>query len=251
MTYLENQSNKIDLDADALFLYFGDDYTINDHIKIHQPVIGEVADYGEASYFSMVHTLTAIPSDMKSTLWDMELDWCEVEDFELFMMLIQSLTPDKTRILFGDLDFSKFRPFRNKQNGDIVLADQETGIIIDKLIYTRIVNYLRKLHNITPKVEKTKSKTVKKWLIEEDRNKIQNSKNKPFRSYLLPLISAIKVKQGYTKDYVRNMGLYEFFDDVSRAQIIDHANHLLNGAYCGMADPKKVPKSEFNWMREL
>ena len=203
----------IDLDISSLMLYFGDDYVVNDHIKIHQPTIGEVADYGEAQYFSMVHSLCAIPSDMKAILWDMGLDWCEVEDFDLFMMLSQTLTPDKTGILFGDLDFSKMRPFKNKQNDEIVLADKETGIIIDKLIYTRIVTYLRKLHNITPKVEKTKSKTVKKWLIEEDRKKMETFKNKPFRSYLLPLISAVKVKQGYTKTYIRNMGLYEFFDD--------------------------------------
>lgn len=241
----------IDLDISSLMLYFGDDFVINEHIKIHQPTIGEVADYGEAQYFSMVHSLCAIPSDMKAILWDMGIDWCELEDYDLFMMLSQTLTPDKTGILFGDLDFSKMKPFRNKQNDEIVLADKETGVIIDKLIYTRIVTYLRKLHNITPKVEKTKSKTVKKWLIEEDRKKMETSKNKPFRSYLLPLISAIKVKQGYTRDYVRNMGLFEFFDDVSRAQIIDHANHLLNGAYCGMADLKKVNKQEFNWMREL
>lgn len=53
----------IDFDVDALFLYFGDDYVINDKIKLHQPTIGDVVDYGEAQYFSMVHTLTAIPSD--------------------------------------------------------------------------------------------------------------------------------------------------------------------------------------------
>lgn len=241
----------INLDVDALQLYFGDDYIINDYIKIIQPTIGKVVDYGEASYFSTVYTITAIPSDMKSQLWDLGLDWCEVDDFELFMMLVQTLTPDRTSILFGDLDFSKLKPYRNNQNGDIVLADKETGIVIDKMIYLRIVNYLRKLHNIKPKVEKAANKMTKKVLIEEDRQKILYAKNKPFKSYLLPLISAIKVKQGYTKDYVRNMGLYEFFDDVSRAQIIDQANHLLNGAYCGMADLKKVPKQDFNWMREL
>ena len=241
----------INLEVDELALYFGDEYVINDYIRIHQPTIGEVVDYGEGKYFSMVHTLTAISSDMKSQLWDMGLDWCEVEDFELFMMLSQTLTPDKTSILFGDLDFSKLRPFKNNQNGDIVLADKETGIVIDKMIYLRIMNYLRKLHNISPKVEKAANKMTKKILIEEDRQKILSAKDKPFKSYLLPLISAIKVKQGYTKEYVRNMGFYEFFDDVSRASVIDHANHLLNGAYCGMADLKKVPKSEFNWLREL
>lgn len=188
---------------------------------------------------------------MKSQLWDMGIDWCTIEDFDLFILLAQTLTPDRTSILFGDLDFSKLKPYRNNQNGDIVLADKETGIVIDKMIYLRIVNYLRKLHNIKPKVEKAANKMTKKILIEEDRQRILYAKDKPFKSYLLPLISAIKVKQGYTKDYVRNMGLYEFFDDVSRAQIIDQANHLLNGAYCGMADLKKVPKQDFNWMREL
>lgn len=241
----------ISIEVDELQLYFGENYIINDYINIHQPTIGEVVDYGEAQYFSMVHTLTAISSDMKSQLWDLGLDWTEVEDFDLFIMLVQTLTPDRTFILFGDLDFSKLKPFRNSENGDIVLADKDTGVVIDKMIYLRIMSYLRKLHNITPKVEKAANKMTKKVLIEEDRQKILYAKEKPFKSYLLPLISAIKVKQGYTKDYVKNMGFYEFFDDVARASIIDHANHLLNGAYCGMADLKKVPKSDFNWMREL
>lgn len=240
----------IELEVDELLLYFGDDYVINDKIRIHQPLIGEIVSC-EREFFSMVHTLTAIPSDMKSQLWDMGIDWCELDDYELFCLLAQTLTPDKTKILFGDLDFSKLKPFRNNQNGNIVLADKESGLIIDEMIYLRIVTYLRKLHNITPKVEKTKSKTVKKWLIEEDRNKIKNSQGKPFKSYLLPLISAIKVKQGYTKDYVRNMGLYEFYDDLNRAQIISNAEHLLNGAYSGMMDMKKVDKKEFNWLRPL
>ena len=242
----------IDLDIDSLFLYFGDDYVINDKIKLMQPTIGQVVDYGESSYFSMIHTLTAIPSDMKSMLWDqMELDWTEIEDFELFIMFSQTMTPDKTGIIFGDLDLSKMKPYRHPQNDEIVLADKDTGVMIDKLIYMRMMTFLRKLHNITPKPEKAKGKRAKQAMIDEDRRNREFNKDKPFRSYLLPLISAIKVKQGYTRDYVRNMGLFEFFDDVSRAQVIDNANHLLNGAYCGMADLSKVDKKEFNWMREL
>lgn len=241
----------INLDVDELQLYFGDDYVINDYIKIIQPTIGKVVDYGEASYFSTVHTITAIPSDMKSQLWDLGLDWCEVDDFELFMMLVQTLTLDRTSILFGDLDFSKLKPYRNNQNGHIVLADKETGIVVDKMIYVRIVNYLRKLHNITPKVEKAANKITKQVLIEEDRQKILYAKDKPFKSYLLPLISAVKVKQGYTKDYIKNMGLYEFFDDVARMQIINNADHLLHSAYSGCLDLKKLDKKELNWMREL
>ena len=136
-------------------------------------------------------------------------------------------------------------------NGNIVLADKETGVVIDEMIYLRIVTYLRKLHNIKPKVEKAANKITKRILIDEDRNKILYSKDKPFKSYLLPLISAVKVKQAYTKDYVKNMGFYEFMDDVNRMQVIHNADHLLSAAYAGTIDMKKINKAELNWMKEL
>lgn len=241
----------IDMDVDDLKLYIGDKYVINDFITILQPTILKIAEFGERDFFSVVHTITAIPSDMKANLDDMGLDWCEVDDFELFMMLTQTLTPDKTSILFGDLDFSKLKPFRNNQNGDIVLADKESGVIIDKMIYLRIVSYLRKAFNIKPKVERPVNKRTRKVLIEEDRKNKELNKDKPFKSFLLPLISSVKVKQGYTKDYVLNMGYVEFMSDVARIQVIHNADHLLSACYAGTIDMKKINKAELNWMKEI
>lgn len=238
-------------EVDPLQLYFGDDYIINDKINIKQAKIGDIVDFGEAKYFSVVHTLTAIPSDLKSKLWDMGLDWMEIEDFELFMMLAPTLSKENTELLFGDLDFTKLKPYRNKENGDIVLADLESGVKIDKLIYLRIVNYLRKVHNITPKIERAANKTTKQILIDEDRMKIRLNQEKPFKSYLLPLISSVKVRMGYTKDYVRNEGFVEFFDDLARLQIINNADHLLAGCYSGMIDTKKINKADLNWLKEI
>ena len=241
----------IDLDVDSLFLYFGDDYIVNDKIRLHQPVIGEIVDYGEGQYFSMVHQMTAIPSDVKSILWDMGIDWTQISDFDLFVMFVQNLTPDKTGIIFGDLDFSKLKPYRHPQNDGIVLADKDTGILIDELIYMRMMTFLRKLHNITPKPEKAKGKRAKQAMIDEDRRNREYNKDKPFKSYLLPLISAVKVKQGYTKDYVRQMGLFEFFDDLSRLQVLYNSDHLMSAAYAGTIDMKRIDKKELNWLREL
>lgn len=240
----------ISLEPDELLLYFGDDYVINEQITIHQPTVGEIVSC-EKDYFSAIYTLVAIPSDMKSQLWDAGLDWNELEDFQLFTLLAPTLSKERTQILFGDLDFTKLKPYHNSQNDNIVLADKESGVIIDEMIYLRIVKYLRKLHHITPKVEKTKSKTVKKWLIEEDRKRIASAQNKPFRSYLLPIISSVKVRQGYTKGYVRNMGFYELMDEVERLNIIVGSDALLQGMYSGMIDTKSLDKKQLNWMREL
>ena len=54
--------------VDSLQVYRGSPYVINDRIKILQPTLGQIADFGEQRYFNMVHTITAISSDMKYQL---------------------------------------------------------------------------------------------------------------------------------------------------------------------------------------
>lgn len=239
-------------EIDQLQLYFGDPYVINEHIIIKQPNIGQIMEYGEKKYYSMVHTITAIPSDMKYQLHTMGIDYETLEDFQLFQMLAPTLPKESTSILFGDdIDFTKLKVVRNPQNGLIVLVDREAGVVIDQLIYERIVNYLRSVHGLKKKVEKAKNAITKRILIEEDRRNIEMNKNKPYKSFLTPLVSAVKVRMGYTKEYVRNMGIYEFTDDIARLQIINNADALLRGMYSGMIDTKKIDKKELNWMKEI
>lgn len=239
------------LEVDELSLYFGDPYVVNEYIVIRLPKLGELVRFGERQYYSMIQTITAIPSDMKSQLWDMGLDWTQLTDFQLFMMLAPTLPKSQTCIIFGDLDFQKLRPFENRENDTIILADPDTGVVIDELAYGKIHSYLCSAHNFTKKVEKAANEYTKKFMIEEDRQKIAYQKKQPYKSFLKNLISAVKCRQGYTLDYMRNMGIVEFFDDVSRLQIIVHADALLQGSYSGMVDTKKIPKKEFDWCREI
>lgn len=238
---------------DELQMYFGEDYIINDKIKIHQPTIGEIVQYGEREYYSMVHTLTCIPSDMPSQLDDLGINYMEIEDFELFMMLTRGLTKEKTSILFGDLDFSQFEPCLNQVNNEKCLYDRENDILIDKLIYLRIISYLRKLHSIKPKVRKAANETTRKIIIQLDRQKIQQSKNEEYKSQLKELISGMMRFPGfkYKKNELKECGLYEFMDSVQGAQIYVSTTALLQGMYSGMIDTSKIDKKEFNWMRSI
>lgn len=160
------------LEIDPLQLYMGDDYVINDKIKIHQVTIGELVAYGEREYFSTVQTLSAIPSDLKSQLWDSGVDWTQITDFQLAMMLWPSLPLSKTKILFGDMNLQNFVPRKNLKTDSIVLRDDENDITIDELIYMRICAYLCASHNITKKVEKAANEFTKKFLIDEDSKKL-------------------------------------------------------------------------------
>lgn len=239
------------LEVDELALYFGDPYVVNDYITITIPKLGEVVKYGERQYYSMVQTVTAIPSEMKSQLWDMGLDWTQLTDFQLFMMLVPTLPQEKTSILFGDLNFQAMRPFENKDNDTIFLGDPKTGVKIDELAFGKMHSYLCSAHNLTKKVEKAANEYTKKFMIDEDRQKLKYNAKQEYKSFLKPLITSVKCRMGYTLDYVKNMGLVEFFDDLNRLQIIVNADALLQGSYSGMVDTSKIPKKHFDWCREI
>ena len=242
--------------VDELKLYLGSDIKIASGIVLYQPTIGEIANYNEAEYFSMAQTLCSTPSSMKVALDDMKLDYMQVEDFQLFMMLCQSLTPDKTKPLLGDLDLTKFKPYQRQDSEEVILANGEVDengnpIIINHIIYDILTTYIRKMHNFKKQVDKAGNAITRKVLIDEDRKAAQRNKDKPYKSFLVPLVSSLQGRQGYTKDYVCNMGIYEFMNQIARTQIIVQADAALGGMYSGFVDTKKMDKSVLDWTRDI
>lgn len=237
---------------DELKLYVGRDFEVNKYIKIHVPRVGEIIDYGEQEYYQMIYSLTAIPSDVKSMLADMNIDYEEISDFELFYMLTRNLDSKKTKILFYDLNLSNMHLCKD-ENGKLVMYDKEKDIRLDELSYLRLVKCLRKLHSITPKIEKAANKTTKKILIQLDRERIQKQKDKDYESTLKPLISAMMRYPGfkYKTSELIDCTIYEFMDTVIGAQIYVSSTTLLQGSYSGMCDTSKINKKEFNWLRGI
>ena len=242
--------------VDELKLYLGSDIKIASGITLYQPTIGDIANYNEIEYFSMAQTLCATPSSMKVALDDMNLDYMKVEDFQLFAMLCQSLTPDKTKPLLGDLDLTKFKAYQWNDTEEVVLANGEVDesgrpIIINEIIYEILVTYIRKIHNFKKQVDKAGNAITRQVLIDEDRKAAQRNKGKPYKSLLVPLVSSLQGRQGYTKDYICNMGLYECMNQIARTQIIVQADAALGGMYSGFVDTKKMDKSVLDWTRDI
>lgn len=237
---------------DELSMYFGADYIVNDYIYIHQPRIGEIVQFGERQYFSTINLLTAIPSDMKSELDDIGRDYTKMTDYELFLLLAPTLTPKETSILFGDLDFSTMVCTQNI-NGDPILYSQSTNAIIDELAYSRIVGYLRKLHNIKPKVEKAYNETTRQILIKRDRDKKKKSNNEPYKSVLKPMISALMRYPGFKYKTIDlwSCGIFEFMDTYKGAFVYVQANATLNGYYNNIDFEKSKNNINLDWSKDL
>ena len=260
-----------------LQLFYGDDFKVNDFITIHQPTIGDILEYdkqyGESIFWTMLNVFTANPTSYRLFLWkDMNIDWTFLNDYQLFMILYRTLSIEQTRLIFGDLDFSKFEiytlPEENWTNidekgiTDIIkvlrnstLYNPENDFELDEDSYNVIVYYLRSTFNMFPKIEKAKDRTTKEWMIEEEEMKLNARKNedKSSTSYLLPLISGCLNHPGfkYNKQELKQVGYYEFMDSVQRLQIIESTSALLHGSYSGFADVSKVDKEQFNFMREI
>lgn len=242
--------------VDELKLYLGNDVKIASGIVLKQPTIGDIANYNEAEYFSMAQTLCSTPSSMKVALDDMKLDYMKVDDFQLFMMLCSSLTPDKTRPLLGDLDLTKFKPYSWRDTEEVILANGEVDedgnpVVINAIIYEVLVTYIRKMHGFKKQVDKAGNAITRKVLIDEDRKAAERNKNKPYKSFLVPLVSSLQGRQGYTKEYICNMGLYEFMNQINRVQIIVQADAALGGMYSGFVDTKKMDKTVLDWTRDI
>ena len=244
---------------DKLQMYFGEDYKVADGIIISQPSIGDIMEFGEDKFYDMLNPFVINPTTMRVALWQQNIDWTQITDYELFYQLILQLklTPDKTSIVFGNLDFSKFSLYerQDKVNDeivkDVVLLNAEQKVVIDEDIYTHMSNYLRTMFNIFPKVEKAKGRTTKEWMIEED---IQNNQNKPLpESNLLPMISFCLNHPGfkYKKNELKDLGIVEFNDSVQRLLVYESTNSLMKGMYSGFVDTSKIDKKEFDFMRKI
>lgn len=239
---------------DELKIYFnGYDYKVNDNITMISPTIGDIIEFGENEYFSAVHYLTCIPSDMISTLWDMGIDWETIDDFELFIMLTRTLTKESLKLVFTDLDLSQMEIKVNEENGEVILRNEETNQTIDKLAYLKIVEYLRKIHCLKPKPKKAFNKDTKMVLIEVDRQDKRKAMKDAEKhgSQLLPLISAMMRYPGfkYKSNELKDCTLYEFMDTVKGASVYISSTALLQGSYSGFCDTSKIDKKNFDWMR--
>lgn len=252
--YYTKQAEKYNVDFDFLRLYFGEDYQVNEHIVIHQPTIQTIIDMGEKEFYSAIAPFTTNPSAFKVQLWDLGYDWNKITDFELFALLIKTVSIDKTKILFDDIDFSSFELYaKENENGEPipVLYSAKMGFEIDTEIYLKIRKYLCFMFNVKLENMFVTGKTLKEEIVEKERadnaKKLAESKG----SNLLQMISFAVNHPGfkYKKNELRDVGYVEFFDSIKRLQIYESTKALTQGSYSGFCDTSKIPQEQFNFMR--
>lgn len=242
---------------DELKIYRGEDFVISKYIILHQPTLDEICEYGEKEYYSMIYNFTATPQSLKVQLWDMEIDFTEITPYQLFYQLLYRMYPqEKTSIIFGNLDFSKFQVMQRKDDESILLYQEINGepVIIDEYTYNIIVDYLCKSHFIERDLKMPMTKSAKMILIEDAREEMEANKNKEYHSTLKNLVSAMINSEGfkYNHSQVWDMKINAFMDSVKRIGKIKNAQLLLQSGYSGFGvNLKEINNKQLDWLGEL
>lgn len=273
-------------DIDELKIYRGSDIPITDKIIVTQPTIDQIIEFGEKRYFQTVNCLTGVGADFKWQLWDyFNKDYTTIDDFELFKLMIwrslsskkhihKELTENREQyaeqlkniteeelaemlvnplsLVLKDIDLADFEEYESDKNQETILYDKEHDITIDRFIYMRIVDAVRKIHGFKRNNQMPANERTKMDLIEDARDEYMMAANKEYKSVLQPLISALVAKTGQMgNDNIWNTKIYMFFDSIKRINKIQDATLLLQGAYSGFASLKGVDKSRLDWMSEI
>ena len=273
-------------DIDELKIYRGSDIPITDKIIVTQPTIDQIIEFGEKRYFQTVHCLTGVGADFKWQLWDyFGRDYTTIDDFELFKLMIwrslsskkhihKELTENREKyaeqlkniseeeladmlvnplsLILKDIDLADFEEYESDKSPETILYDKEHDITIDRFIYTRIVDAVRKIHGFKRNNQIPANEITKMDLIEDARDEAMAASQKPYKSILRPLISALVVKTGQLgSDSIWNTKIFMFFDAIKRINKIQDATLLLQGAYSGFASLKGVDKTRLDWAGEI
>lgn len=241
-----------------LKLYFGDDFIVDENFIIHQPSIQDIFDIGENEFFSVLNVFIGNTTMYRVTLWEKGIDWNNISDFELFMMLVNNLEKNKTtELLFGDIDFTKFKQgvlsVDAENQNEVILYDLERNIIIDEKTYLFMREGLRYIFDIYPKDEFAKGKMTKEWIIDEEKEKIKMKKNENSVGILLPIISFCLSHPGfkYKSSELREISYVELMDSVKQLQHNEHVIALLHRVNSGFVDTSKIEPERFSFIRQF
>ena len=249
------------IEFDRLKMYFGEPYIIpcrHGEVKVLSPTIGDIISLGESKFYSTLNLLVANTTSYRLFLWDLQLDWNEVTDFELFTLIYKNIDSDASKLLFGNLDFSLFEPKILNVDENIkklTLVNEEQNVEIDEDVYQQFHQYFQEMFNMHQEELLTEEKRMKEWWIAKDRREQERkAKKKDEKSYSIqPMISALVNHPGfkYKLQELKEVTVSEFYDSVQRLQIYEQSTALLKGLYGGMLSSKDIQPESYNFMREL
>lgn len=253
------------MEVDKLKLLRGKPIKFSDLLTIYQPTLGQIEEVGEQRFFNTLWIMCSCAWDMPSTFADAGIDFMSVSDWEFFMQTVRGFNIEDTRLVFGDLDFSKLSPMSYQKSEDdtepqIVLGNTEpmtiNGIeyqpaqyIFTEDMYKEMIPFVREMIGFQHKGRKAANKATAQILIMDDRRQRNRHKNDVYESmFHNGIISLVNTEEfPYTYETVFDITMYQFTKSLMQIQGKKQACALLQGSMSGFVDTSTIPSNSFQW----
>ena len=216
-----------------------DHVDITPKIKIYIPTVGEVLE-DEQSYYSTITALTATPYQYMVQLDDMGIDYTEITDYDLFLMLFSIYAKTDTSLIFKDLYVSDYEIYKDTSNDTTVLYSETNSMDgkIDELVYIKIVDAIRKINSLERVKFKPGNEEAKRYLLKRERKKQKRNADKPYEPYLEKLVIALVNRPEFKYNYeqVMDMSIYKFNQSFKQIQTSINFDKTMIGVYAGSVD---------------
>lgn len=233
----------------TLSLLYKDSIPVTNDISIVIPKVGDILE-DEDNYNDLISSLTAMPIDMMVPLDDIGIDFTEINAYDLFILMFRSIQQMNTKLVFGNLDLTKFEIIEDAKSGRFKVEYKEAGIYIDRSIHASIATALRKLHHLEKNNKRPANQEAKEYMIRRAREKMARRKNRQYTSQLESLIIAMVNTEQFKYNYeqVKNMTIYQFNESVHQIIHKVDCEHKLNAVYAGTLNPNELSQNELNWL---
>ena len=214
------------------------------------PTVGEILE-DEDKYYGIVSSLTASPFQYMVQLDDMGIDYTQITDYQLFMMLFPIYAQSDLSLIFGDLDTSDFNVYVNQQDNSQVIYSPKNNIVIDELVYNDLANTIRKINLFEKVKSKPGNESARKYLLEKERKKQKRNAKKPKEPYLEKLVIALVNTSEFPYNYetCMDLSIYKFNQSFKQIQQKITFDNTMIGVYAGTVDTSKMTnKDSLSWI---
>ncbi len=241
------------------------EYKLTDNLIVHIPTVGEIRNSieDEIGYYNLVSLFIKTPCDAMIELDDMGLDYTQVREYDLFLMLFNGLMTEKEKLdrrywkmIFPYLDINDLKGIHIKNTDEIVFVDRKNNVVIDEKIYMQLSDLLRQIVSVDKNMEYYKVPEIetRRYIIDRQRIKRQRALERelkngsktssPLDGVLLLLINNCNFK--YNFETVKSITLYDLHACLKQIYSDREIDGLMSGYWAGNVDLKKIDSSKLN-----
>lgn len=236
-------------------LLYEREYQVGEHITLNIPTIGEIID-AKDGYYRTLDLFTAMPIDYMVQLDDMGVDFTEIDNWQLFLMLFRGFSIGgfvagiRSDLFFKNIDLSEFELAIRESTEEIVLVNQNTDVIIDRQLYNHISDAMCMIYGRKRNEKRPGNKAAKEYMIEVERKKQRRRRRKSHKTEFEILIVALVNNENFKYNFatVRDLTIYQFNESVKQVLKKTEYDNRMHGVYSGTLDASTLSQDDLNWL---